>query len=144
MTPEGQGDNRFDRIRREGMARQSKTGSCFFYFKGRSGVVRTITKAVLFGMVIAATVGCDVVVQKATGQIIKMKMADICGEEDKGCLAAVDKQYGACETKYKNEWSAYMNAGSSKEDALLDDYMAKLFTCVVDVDGDPYFEYSPG
>lgn len=107
-------------------------------------MVRTITKVVLFGMVIAATVGCDRVVQKATGQILKIKMVEICGEEDKGCLAAVDEQYGPCETKYKNEWSAYMNARSSKEDALLDDYMSKLFTCVVDVDGDPYFEYSPG
>lgn len=35
-----------------------------------------------------------------------------------------------------------MNARSSKE--LLDDYMFKLFTCVVDVDGDSYFEYNPG
>jgi hypothetical protein len=113
-------------------------------FKGEVTVVRTITKAVLFGLIITATAGCDMVAQKATGQIIKIKMVEICGEEDKGCLAAVDEQYGACETKYKNEWSAYMTARSSKEDALLDDYMAKLFTCVVDVDGDPYFEYSPG
>lgn len=106
--------------------------------------MRTITKAVLFGMVIIAATGCDIVAQKATGQIMKMKMAEICGEEDKGCLAAVDEQYGACETKYKKEWSAYMNVRSSEEDAVLDDYMSKLFTCVVDADGDPYFEYNPG
>ena len=105
-------------------------------------MVRTITKAVLFGMAIAATAGCDRIAQKATGEIFKIEMVEICGEEDKGCLAAVDEQYGACETKYGNEWSAYMNARSSKE--LLDDYMSKLFTCVVDVDGDPYFEYNPG
>lgn len=70
-------------------------------------------------------------------------MIDICGEEDKACLAAVDEQYEPCETKYVKEWTEYVNAGASKEDALLDSYMAKLFSCVVDKDGDSYFSYNP-
>ena len=91
-----------------------------------------------------AAVGCDEVTQKVTGKFIKSQMIGVCGEADKECIAAVEEQYDACEARYKNEWSAYMDARSSEEDELLDDYMSKLFACVVDENDEPYFEYDSG
>lgn len=105
-------------------------------------MTRTISGAILLAAVMTVIAGCDAVVQKATGQYMKMKMIEICGEDDKACVAAVNAQYDSCESKYKNEWSAYMKASSSEEDTILDDYMAKLLTCVVDKDGNSYFEYN--
>lgn len=106
-------------------------------------MVRTISRAILFLVIATAVSGCENVVQKATGYFLKQKMIEICGEDDKPCLAAVAEQYDACETKYADEWTAYIHAGPAKEDALLDAYMARLFSCVVDKDGDAYFSYKP-
>lgn len=103
--------------------------------------MRMVSKTILLVMFVMAVAGCDKAMQKITGVYIKSSMTDLCGEEDEDCIVAVDEQYGSCETKYESEWSAYMNAGSSVEDDLLDEYMSKLYTCVVDKDGDTYFEY---
>lgn len=111
--------------------------------KGETSVVRTISKAILFLVIATAVSGCEIVVQKATGYFLKQRMIEICGEEDKPCLAAVAEQYESCETKYANEWTAYVHAGPAKEDALLDAYMSRLFSCVVDKEGDAYFSYEP-
>lgn len=106
-------------------------------------MARTISRAILIAVLATALTGCESVMQKATGYFLKERMIEICGQDDKACLAAVDAQYDACEKKYQKEWSAYLHAGPEKEDALMEVYLSRLFSCVVDQDGVAYFAYKP-
>ncbi len=103
---------------------------------------RRIPGAMLLIAVATTLAGCESGLQKATGYFLKQRMLEIC-KEDKACLAAVDEQYASCEARHAREWLAYLHAGPAREDALLSDYMSKLFSCVVDKDGDAYFAYKP-
>lgn len=106
-------------------------------------MARIISRAVLLVAIATAVAGCQSMAQKTSGHFLKKRMIEICGKEDEACLAAVDEQYDACEKKYAKEWSAYMNASPAKEDALLDRYLSRMFSCVVDKRGRSYFAYNP-
>lgn len=87
-------------------------------------------------------VSCDQALNKAGSLYLKKSLKDTCGE-DPACVAAVEKQFGPCHSKYEADWNKYMNSSSAKEDELLKIYSEKLYSCIVDENGEPYFEYNP-
>lgn len=71
---------------------------------------------------------------------MKTGLIEACGKQDKACIAAVKAQFDVCHKEYNKEWHAYMNAGLFvDDDKLLEIYTGKIYSCVVDADGDPYF-----
>ena len=91
-----------------------------------------------------SAVGCDdASLQRLSGELISDGMIEICGEDDPPCISAVNHQFPGCESQFENEWKLYWEADSKDEDPLLNDYMAKIYDCIVDEDGLPYFEFTP-
>ena len=89
-----------------------------------------------------ALVGCDQLFNKAGLMYFKATLTEVCGKEDAACIVAVEEQFDPCHKKYIKEWNAYMKAPSSKEDELLVVYSEDLYSCIVDAQGDPYFEFN--
>jgi hypothetical protein len=87
------------------------------------------SKALLLVSLAVLLGGCDLALQKAAGKYLKLRMIEICGEDDKACIAAVNAQYEICEAKFSEDYQAYMKARPSEEEEILDAYMSKLFTC---------------
>lgn len=87
--------------------------------------------------------GCDNAINYAGSRYLKMSLKDVCGEEDKECIAAVDEQFDPCHDKYKADWDAYMEASESEEDVHLERYSTSMYGCIVDKDGSPYFVFDP-
>jgi hypothetical protein len=73
---------------------------------------------------------------------VKFTLLEICGSEDESCISIVENQYDPCHEKYINEWEKYMNASLSDDEYLLDDYLNKMMSCIVDENGNQYF-YMP-
>ena len=96
--------------------------------------------AIFFTLILA---GCDQLLNKAGAQYLKFSLKDACGEEDTACIAAVENQFDSCQEKYEKEWNVYMNSSTSNEDELLKNYSDKMYGCIVDEDGDPYFVFDP-
>jgi len=80
---------------------------------------------------------------KAGAEFLKAALKANCGDEDAACIAAVNSQFDSCQSKYEKEWNDYMHSSISKEDELLEMYSLKMFGCIVDENGEPYFEYNP-
>lgn len=97
--------------------------------------------AILFVSVLFA--GCDQLSNKAGAKLLKVSLKANCGDEDTDCIAAVENQFDSCQSNYEKEWNDYMNASASKEDELLEIYSLKMCGCIVDENGEPYFEYNP-
>ena len=87
--------------------------------------------------------GCDNAINYAGAQYLKISLKEVCGEEDRECIAAVDKQFDPCHDKFKADWAAYMKASASKEDEYLVCYSENMYGCIVDKDGIPYFVFDP-
>jgi len=95
---------------------------------------------ILFTLILA---GCDQLLNKAGAQYLKLSLKDACGEEDAACISAVENQFDPCQEKYEKEWNTYINSSTSNEDELLKNYSEKMYGCIVDEDGDPYFVFDP-
>lgn len=74
---------------------------------------------------------------------IKSELIKACGKEDRACMADVDEQFFPCHERFRTYWQQYMEAGPGQEDAFLEQYYRGLYSCLVDKDGLPYFEYIP-
>lgn len=92
---------------------------------------------------LVAIAGCDRIFNFISDKAMKAQMIEICGEEDVGCIQAVESQFDQCAGQYEEDNQAYMEAPTSREDELLDIYLNNLYGCIVDDEGNPYFEYSP-
>lgn len=75
-------------------------------------------------------------------KLVKQQLTESC-EDDSDCAYAVRMQFDACHRKFRKEWQAYMDASGSEEDRYLTEYSNKLYACIVNEDGEPYFEYQP-
>ena len=76
----------------------------------------------------------------AAAVFVKTGLIEACGKKDKACITAVNTQFDACQKKYKKEWHAYMNAGLFEDDdKLLDIYTRRMYSCIVNDKGQPYF-----
>ena len=98
------------------------------------------TNVLFFSMFLAS---CDQVLNKAGSEYLKVILKDTCGEDDVACVAAVDGQFDVCHRKYEAGWNKYMNSYSSNEDELLKIYSEKMYGCIVDENGAPYFVFDP-
>ncbi len=87
---------------------------------------------------------CEQAINQGAALYIQSEIIKACGEEDPACMAAVDEQFFPCHEQYKQYWNAYMHAGPGEEDRHLEQYYHGLYSCIVDQDGQAYFEYAPG
>ncbi len=93
----------------------------------------------LLGATVFALAGCDMLADKAAVEMLKASLKAVCGDEDKACIAAVETQFEACHEKYRSEWKAFMDS-EGEDEALLDAYNDKVTGCIVDENGNPYFD----
>ena len=105
--------------------------------------MRTLVRLVFLILLALPLSGCDQWLNRASAEFVKIGLKEVCGEEDKECLAAVEAQFDSCHKKYEKEWEAYMEASTAKEDEFLEIYLKGVYACIVDEDGQPYFEYDP-
>ena len=103
-----------------------------------------LIKAALVFLAISSLAGCDSLINQAGAEFLKLQLKDICGSEDTACIAAVDRQFGACHSKYEEGWERYMDSSASQEDKFLEVYSVNMYGCIVDENGDPYFVYEQG
>ncbi|WNO07770.1 hypothetical protein [Teredinibacter sp. KSP-S5-2] len=69
---------------------------------------------------------------------LEISLVDLCGEEDKGCVEAVKSQVGNCmET---SNWRMYMENEDNQDE--FNRFIKEFYSCIVDEDGNPYFEPS--
>lgn len=70
-------------------------------------------------------------IQKA----MEIILVDLCGEEDKECIQAVEEQVSPC--LEKQNWRRMLDVDITDEES---DMLAKtMANCIVDEDGEPYF-----
>ena len=67
---------------------------------------------------------------------LEYKLVDLCGEEDKECIAAVEEQIKSC--MLKSSWRDFLNNEENEEE--LKRFTHSFYLCIVDQDGHPYFE----
>lgn len=105
--------------------------------------MRAIIKITIISFLVIHLSACDLLINMAGPEFLKIILKGICGEEDAACIAAVDSQFDGCHSNNKGAWDKYMNSTSSKEDELLEKYSIALYRCIVDENGDPYFTFDP-
>jgi len=67
---------------------------------------------------------------------LELSLVDLCGEEDKKCIAAVKSQIGDC--MEKSDWRKYFEDEDNEDE--LRRFTTEFYSCIVDEDGYPYFE----
>ncbi len=67
---------------------------------------------------------------------LELSLLDLCGEEDKQCIAAVKSQISGC--MEKSNWRKYLQDQDNEEE--LNRFTSEFYSCIVDEEGYPYFE----
>jgi hypothetical protein len=67
---------------------------------------------------------------------LEYELVELCGEKDKICIAAVKAQIKQC--MVKSDWKKFVKNQDS--DAELKRFTTVFYACVVDNNGEPYFE----
>jgi len=106
--------------------------------KMKQGVQIALT--LMLGLSISA---CDQLIGLSVNKIFELQMIELCGEDDAACIKAVETQLPGCSQKYKKENDAFMSASADDENGFAEIYLTKLYGCVVDEEGNSYFEYAP-
>ena len=105
-------------------------------------MLQTVHKITLLLFLAVPLAGCDQLADKIVKEYLKSELRDVCGEDDPECIASVDNQFDACQDRYEKEWGEYMNSVPSKEEGLMEVYSKKMYSCIVDDNGEPYFFYA--
>jgi len=105
--------------------------------------MRIIRPIALFCACLLCLAACSEVIDRASAEYLKYSLREVCGDDDPACIAAVNAQFDACHEKFRAQWSAYMNSTFAEEDALLEDYSRRMYACIVDENGEPWFVYDP-
>lgn len=105
--------------------------------------MRNVRLPALILVCLLGLVACNEAINRASAEFLKYSLRDVCGEDDPACIEAVNTQFDTCHEKYNKEWNAYMNSSFAEEDALLEDYSRKMYACIVDENGEPWFIYDP-
>jgi len=105
--------------------------------------MRIARPTALLGVCLLGLAGCNEVINRASAEYLKYSLREVCGEDDPACIAAVDAQFDDCHDKSRGEWNAYMNSSLTDQDALLEAYSLKIYACIVDENGEPWFVYDP-
>lgn len=67
---------------------------------------------------------------------LKFSLVELCGEEDKECITAVKSQVSDC--MKKSDWRKYLNDQDNQDE--FNRFTKAFYSCIVDENGDPYFE----
>lgn len=67
---------------------------------------------------------------------LEYSLAELCGEEDKACNAAVKEQVKSC--MEKSDWRKFLDNEDDEDE--LDRFTTAFYLCIVDSEGNPYFE----
>lgn len=103
---------------------------CFFQGK----IMKTL--GIFFISLFLLSCGDGQIEEFAFKKTLEMSLVDLCGEEDKECIVAVKSQISDC--MEKSNWRKYMEEEES--DAEFNRFTREFYSCVVDANGDPYFE----
>ncbi|MDH5786473.1 MAG: hypothetical protein OEZ16_12815 [Chromatiales bacterium] len=71
-------------------------------------------------------------------QTLEYSLIDLCGKEDKACIAAVESQIDDC--MEKSDWRRYMDSDEDEEE--LNRFTSEFYACIVDEEGNPYFVHN--
>lgn len=63
-------------------------------------------------------------------------LVELCGESDKACITTVKSQVKGC--MEVSNWKQYLENEDSDEE--LNKFTKKFYACIVDAEGNPYFE----
>jgi hypothetical protein len=63
-------------------------------------------------------------------------LVKLCGESDKACIITVKSQLKGC--MKESNWQQYLENEDSDEE--LNKFTKKFYACIVDAEGNPYFE----
>ena len=69
-------------------------------------------------------------------KVLEYELIELCGDEDNECIAAVKAQIKDC--MVKSNWRDYFNA--QEDEAELRRFTIDFYSCIVDPEGEPYFE----
>lgn len=105
--------------------------------------MRNFRLLVLLALCLPGLVACDQAINRAAAEYLKYSLREVCGEDDPACIEAVNTQFDPCHEKYSEEWAAYMKSSLAEEDALLEYYSRKMYACILDENGEPWFVYDP-
>jgi hypothetical protein len=105
--------------------------------------MRAIRLPAIIGFCLLGLAACEDAVNRGSAELLKYSLREACGEQDPACIEAVNSQFDACHARYAGEWSAYLNGSFRDEDALLGEYLRKIYGCLVDADGEPLFFFEP-
>jgi hypothetical protein len=77
----------------------------------------------------------EAVEELAFRKSLEYNLSDLCGEDDKACVHAVETQTRGC--MEKSDWRKYLKA---KDDPVEKKrFITEFYACVVDPEGKPYF-----
>lgn len=68
-------------------------------------------------------------------ETLQYKLKELCGEEDKQCITAVEEQTDGC--MEQSNWRQYLKDQDNEEEYKR--FMTSFYACLVDPLGDPYF-----
>jgi hypothetical protein len=88
-------------------------------------------------LVLFFIVSCsDVDIEKiAFRETLQHNLKELCGEEDKPCIAAVEAQTERC--MEQSNWRQYMSDEDNEEE--YERFVTEFYSCIVDPQGQPYF-----
>ncbi|MBO9492359.1 hypothetical protein J7384_18500 [Endozoicomonas sp. G2_1] len=67
---------------------------------------------------------------------LEFSLVDLCGEEDKECIAAVKSQISGC--MEESNWRKYLENQDDPEE--VNRFVNEFYSCITDDEGNPYFE----
>ncbi len=80
---------------------------------------------------------CDDSLQElAFRKTLEYELIDLCGKQEKKCIAAVKAQIKEC--MVKSDWKKFVTNQDNDEE--LKRFTTVFYACVVDANGEPYFE----
>ncbi|MFV2061347.1 MAG: hypothetical protein ACC653_11740 [Gammaproteobacteria bacterium] len=94
-------------------------------------------KIILLVFTLVFLFGCtDSFQELAFRKTLEYELIDLCGKKDKKCIAAVKSQIKNC--MIKSNWKKFVENQNS--DTELKRFTTEFYSCVVDENGEPYFE----
>jgi len=85
-------------------------------------------------------IGCsgDKIQELVFRKTLERNLIELCGDEDKECIAAVESQIENC--LEKSDWKKFVDNQDDQNEN--NRFSKELYSCIVDSEGNPYFETS--
>lgn len=99
--------------------------------------VHAMMKIIIIPLATVMLMACsdEMVEELAFRKSLEYNLSDLCGEEDKACVQAVESQTKGC--MEKSDWRKFLKA---KDDPVEKKrFTTEFYACIVDPAGKPYF-----